>query len=203
MRDHRLDPIGPGSRMSFHEERALQRKREKQLRWDTFFLGMAVYVSTKSKDQSTKCGCVIVDPDDHDLVSTGYNGLPPGVNDDVPERQERPEKYLWFEHAERNAVYFAASRGKKTKGCTSYVTAPPCADCARAFIRAGIRRVVVPKNHNMRNKETSERWQKSVAVALQMFMEAGVQYVEIEFDAEYVGRTFHEYTETYEEQAQG
>jgi len=58
----------------------------------------------RSKDKSTHVGAVVVD--DLNIVrSMGYNSFVRGINDDVPERQERPEKYFWFEHAERNAIY--------------------------------------------------------------------------------------------------
>ena len=49
--------------------------------WDTYFMGLAKYVSTKSKDRSTKVGCVIVSQD-HQVVSTGYNGFPRGCYDE-------------------------------------------------------------------------------------------------------------------------
>ena len=44
---------------------------------------------------------------DNEIRSTGYNSFPKGLNDDLQERQERPEKYYWIEHAERNALYNA------------------------------------------------------------------------------------------------
>ena len=56
----------------------------------------------------------------------------------IEERQERPEKYYWFEHAERNSIYNAARIGVSTKGSKMYMTCGvPCADCARAIINAG------------------------------------------------------------------
>ena len=188
--------FGPGSHPSFHEELDAQKKRAKQLRWDTYFLGLAIFVSTKSKDESTKCGCVLVG-EGNDPICTGYNGMPPGVDDDKPERHERPKKYLFFEHSERNAIYFAALHGKKTQGCTAYVTATPCADCARAFIVAGIKRVVIPKHHNMKSKETGDRWKASVAAAEEMFREAGVGYEAVDIDVEGIGHDFLDYTRRY------
>ena len=78
------------------------------------------------------------------IVSTGYNSFPRGIDDNVAERQERPEKYFWFEHAERNAIYNAARIGVSTKGCTMFLTCDiPCADCARGIINAGIIKVYV------------------------------------------------------------
>jgi dCMP deaminase len=112
------------------------------MNWDTYFLQMAQLVSTKSKDRSTKVGCVIVGPD-HEVRTTGYNGFCRGIIDDVDSRHERPDKYLWTEHAERNAIYNAARNGIQLAGCTAYVTLFPCADCSRAMIQSGIRKIVV------------------------------------------------------------
>jgi dCMP deaminase len=58
--------------------------------WDVWFLGLAKYVSTASKDPGTKTGAVIVD-DKRRIVSVGYNGLPRNV-EDSPDRLENREK---------------------------------------------------------------------------------------------------------------
>ena len=71
-----------------------------------YFYDMANLVAKKSKDQSTQIGAVIVVPD-NEIRSIIYNSFPSGINDDLQERQERPEKYYWIEHAERNALYNA------------------------------------------------------------------------------------------------
>ncbi len=62
---------------------------------------------------------------------------------DVPERLVRPTKYLWIEHAERNAICNAARAGTATEACTIFVEIMPCMDCARAIVQAGIIEVVV------------------------------------------------------------
>ena len=109
--------------------------------WDVKFIGLARHVASWSKDQSTKVGCVIVGPT-KDVRTLGYNGFPRNVNDDIKERHERPAKYFWTEHAERNAIYNAASTGVPLSECTAYTTLFPCADCARAMIQSGIKTVV-------------------------------------------------------------
>ena len=58
------------------------------------------------------------------------------------ERRQRPEKYLWTEHAERNAFYNAARIGVSLKNGTLYVNRVPCPDCARGVVQAGISQVV-------------------------------------------------------------
>ena len=136
-------------------------------KWDRYFMAMAEHAATLSKDESTKLGCVIVGPD-NEVRSTGYNSFPRGINDSMPERQQRPLKYKFFEHAERNAIYNAARVGIPLKGCRLYCAWPPCADCARAVIQAGIIEVVV------REHAPEDRWLEDMQAADMMLMEAGV-----------------------------
>lgn len=110
--------------------------------WDEYYLDICKVVGRRSKDPNTQLGCIIVGPA-HEIRSTGYNSFPRGINDNVPERRERPTKYLWIEHAERNAICNAARAGTATDKCTIYVEIMPCMDCARAIVQAGIVEVVV------------------------------------------------------------
>lgn len=103
---------------------------------------MAYLIALGSKDQRTKLGAVIVGPDD-EIRSTGFNSFPRGLNDDLSERQEQPEKDFWFEHAERNAIYNAVRIGVSLKGCTLFTQRVPCEACARAIVQAGIDKVVI------------------------------------------------------------
>jgi len=109
--------------------------------WDEYFMDMARHVATRSKDRSRQVGCVIVDTD-RVVRATGYNGFPRGVDDNVEERHQRPAKYRWTEHAERNAIYNAARSGVSTYGCVAYLPWYPCMDCARALVQAGIAEVI-------------------------------------------------------------
>ena len=108
------------------------------MNWTEYFRNLANNVKLKSKDTKTQIGAIIVGKD-NEIVSTGYNSFPRGLDDTIEERQERPEKYFWFEHAERNAIYNAARIGVSTKGTTMYLSHWfPCSDCARGIINAGI-----------------------------------------------------------------
>jgi len=141
-------------------------------KWDIKFINLATEISKWSKDTSTKVGCVIVD-DTNRIISTGYNGIPIGCDDSVESRYEKHRKLFYFEHSERNALYSCAYMGKSTKNATIYVQFYPCADCARAIIQCGIKRVVTYKpdfNH--------ERWGESWKVADELFNEVGI---EVEF----------------------
>lgn len=141
--------------------------------WDEYFMRLAQHVATKSKDRSTQVGAVIVR--DHRIVSTGYNGFPTGICDDINSRHERPAKYLWTEHAERNSIYIAARHGVMLIGTTIYITGGgiACADCARAIIQAGITEAV-----GMVGKfEGKGPWAESYKVGEEMLLEAGVKLV--------------------------
>jgi dCMP deaminase len=137
--------------------------------WDKKFMGLAEHFSTWSKDQSRKVGAVIVGPS-HEVLPTGYNGFPRGLNDNLQSRHDRPAKYLYTEHAERNAIYNCARNGVSTHGCSMYVNWAPCADCARAIIQSGIMEVISPEpdwNH--------PRWGENFRVAREMLHECGVR----------------------------
>lgn len=111
--------------------------------WDEYFVEMARLAATRSKDPNTHIGAVIVGPD-NEVISTGYNSFVRGLNDDVPERSERPEKYFWYEHAERNSIYSAARQGTRLKGCRMFLSCwVPCTDCMRAIIQVGIKEVIL------------------------------------------------------------
>jgi dCMP deaminase len=136
--------------------------------WDLRLLGLASHIGGWSKDRSAKTGCVIVDSD-RLIRSTGFNGFVRGVDDDVAERHERPAKYSWTEHAERNAIYNAARLGVPLFGCSAYVNWFPCVDCARALAQVGIVRVV-----GLQPDHADERWGAEFILATSMLEEAGV-----------------------------
>lgn len=105
-----------------------------------YYMGFARHAATASKD-STKVGAALVGP--HGEVRlTSYNGPPRGVRD-LPERFERPVKYAFASHSERNLIAFAARNGVSTDQCDLYVTHAPCGECMKSIIQAGIRCVYI------------------------------------------------------------
>lgn len=103
-----------------------------------YLMGFAEHAASASKDP-TKVGAALVC--DGVVRLTGYNGPPRGVGD-LPERFERPAKYLYASHAEQNVIAFAAREGIRTKDCTLFVTHMPCAGCMKSIIQAGITCVI-------------------------------------------------------------
>lgn len=81
------------------------------------------------------------------IISTGYNGAPVGIEHcdhscDCTVKVCLPsckssEPCLVAEHAERNAIAFAARHGLALEGSALHVTHAPCLSCARSIINSG------------------------------------------------------------------
>lgn len=125
------------------------------------------FAAISSQDGRTQNGAVLVTPT---RSVCAVNCYPAGV--EVTEsRKMAPEKYLFIEHAERAAIYRAASLGVATAGATLYCPWFACCDCARAIIMAGIAEVVGLVS--LRNA-TPDRWKDNIRLAERMLEEAGV-----------------------------
>jgi dCMP deaminase len=136
--------------------------------WDLRFLDLARYVGEWSKDRSRRVGCVIVGPH-REIRAIGYNGFPRGIDDDTAARHERPSKYLWTEHAERNAIFEAARVGTPLDGCTMYLPWFPCMACARALVQTGIVRLVAARPDTL-----DPKWGEEFESALTLLKEASI-----------------------------
>jgi dCMP deaminase len=142
--------------------------------WDRWFLGLAQYISTASKDPSTKVGAVIVDKN-RIIRGIGYNGFPRGVKDTPARYADRELKYKLVVHAEVNALLNATG---SVQDCSIYVwptlmVPAVCPECCKAVIQSGIKRVVGWKG------ETQERWQDMAHISEMMLREAGVSIFQI------------------------
>lgn len=133
--------------------------------WDNKMLNLAIAISDSSKDPNVKVGCVMAD-EDHNIVCSGFNGLPRRIAD-TPERlNNRDLKLQMTIHAEANAVVVGGM--SRLKGCTAYITRPPCSQCAGLMIQAGIVRVVWLRF------DGASRWEENHKLAVAMLTEAGV-----------------------------
>jgi dCMP deaminase len=137
--------------------------------WNERFIEIADTIARWSKDTSRGVGAVIADENNSPL-SWGFNGFPRNADDDIEERYERPVKYDWTEHAERNAIFNAAKKGITLEGSIIYLRWYPCNDCARAIIQSGIKKVICDKPDF-----NDERWGDKFLTSHQMFKECGVE----------------------------
>ncbi len=150
------------------------------MNWHDYYLGLLEAVAAKSKDPSTKVGAIIVGPD-NEVRSTGFNGFPRGVREDISMRWERPWKYLWVAHAEDNAIANAARAGTSTNGCRLYVPFAPCSECTKAIIGAGIVEVIYTDEYKGSNPK---KWADDQMIASAMAAEARVVLRKYEVDAD-------------------
>lgn len=151
---------------------------ENNNKWDLRFMRLAdLEVAQWSKDRSRKIGAVIIK--DREIVTTGFNGMPRGVNDNIDARHERPEKYHWFIHAEANAIINAARQGKITLNSDIYVNLFPCDTCAGFIVQAGIKRVFCDSKPDFNDPKFGEGFKR----ALTIFEEGGVEVIYMNYDA--------------------
>lgn len=137
------------------------------------YLANAYALALQSRDTSNQNGAVLIGANgDNTPIATGVNNFPPGVKFTAERSEQRPAKYLYFEHAERGALYQASRINKAVFGSTMYCPWAACCDCARGLICSGVKYLVM---HHERMQMTPARWLDDVNVALTMLKEAGVQ----------------------------
>jgi len=117
-------------------------KRTDYIDWNTYFMGIALLSSMRSKDPNTQVGACLVDTEKK-IVGIGYNGFPTGVSDDLFPWDNKSENYLenkypYVVHAEANAILNA---NVSLKNCSLYVTLFPCDECAKIIIQSGIKQI--------------------------------------------------------------
>lgn len=131
---------------------------------------LAYEVASTSLDPRTQNGVVLELPSGHDDLIVACNDPVKGqsvLDDDFGDK-----KYLVMEHAERNAIYHAASGGHRTFGATLYAPWASCSDCARAIVASGIQ---VVHRHIDAIKRTPDHWQYEVKMGYQILVAGGVQ----------------------------
>jgi len=118
-------------------------KKTDYIKWDEYFMGIALLSTERSKDPSTSVGACIVSQDNK-ILSVGYNGMPNGCPDDeYPWEREGSNldtKYFFVCHAEMNAILNYT--GSNMKGAKLYTTLFPCNECTKAIIQKGITEII-------------------------------------------------------------
>lgn len=140
-------------------------------KWVDRFLAEAKHKAEWSKDPSTKVGAVIVGKHNQ-IISSGFNGFPRGI-DDSPERLNvREEKYKFVVHAEMNAIFNSSLSGVSLDGTSLFIYGlPVCSECAKGVIQTGIKDVYM-----LFPKEVKPSWKESFKTTMEMFFEAGITY---------------------------
>ncbi len=148
-------------------------KKQEYLKWDAYFMGIAMLSAERSKDPNTSVGTCIVS-EDNKILSVGYNGMPRGCSDDEypwdREGEALDTKYAYVCHAELNAILNYT--GSHLKNSRVYTTLFPCNECTKALIQSGITQVIYK----------CDKYADSVSVmaAKRMMKSAGITYRQYE-----------------------
>lgn len=125
----------------------LYAKKIKAARYDRYFMDIAYRSAEMSYAKRLRVGAVITR--DNRIISTGFNGTPPG-HDNCCELETENGVLVSKKstiHAEESAISFAARTGISTENATIYCTHSPCFFCARLIVNAGIRSVIYSEKY--------------------------------------------------------
>lgn len=114
------------------------------------WLGIAYQAALASPDPSTQNGGILFDAQRR-MIGHGHNGFTRGMPI-TKDLLERPKKYVYIEHAERNTLFGALAFGS---GPPDILVVPwaACADCARAIVQCGVKTLI-----RHRREDTTGRW---------------------------------------------
>jgi dCMP deaminase len=116
--------------------------------WDINFMSVAIDQATRSSCLYIDAGAVVVK--NKRILSTGYNGAPPGDRESCIYTGCRKDSLGISQetkgggkcrgtHAEMNALQYA---GKDAEGATLYTVILPCSHCAKQAASAQVKRIV-------------------------------------------------------------
>lgn len=163
------------------KEEQLQQLHRQPNDWHNVFLDMAFAIAKRSKDPSTQCGAVLVDSNNV-ILSCGFNGPPPNIDDLVVPWNERPDKYNFIIHAEENALWFASENNGLNRliGSTLYCTHYPCSGCILRLIRSKVGKIIISKHHMVyhMNLDGKEIDKVNRLIAAQVFPKLDIQMVD-------------------------
>ncbi len=117
--------------------------------WDHYFMEIAQVISKRSTCLRRSVGAVLVK--DKQILATGYNGTPRGIEhcekvgclrEELKVPSGQMHELCRGIHAEQNAVIQAAVHGVSVNGATLYCTHQPCVVCTKILINAGIEKIV-------------------------------------------------------------
>ena len=109
------------------------------------YMKMAETAAETSYAKKLKVGAIAVK--DHRILSVGYNGTPPGMDNNC---EVEHSDWVGHEslvtkreviHAEMNLVFKMARDGQSGKGADLFITHSPCFECSKAILSVGFSRV--------------------------------------------------------------
>ncbi len=138
----------------------------------------AMLASYRSKDPSTKVGCVFVDKYNHQLTM-GYNGAIAGIDESqMPWGNDKTvdlefQKYGYVIHSEANAI---SHRQGSLEGSKGYVTLFPCNECAKLIAAQRVSEIIYLSD---KYRDTPE-----IRISKKIFDLSGIKYRQMSLSKE-------------------
>lgn len=107
--------------------------------WDEYFMRIADVVKIRSLDPKTQVGSVLVSMKDRRILSTGYNSIGAGLDDDKIIWTDREYVHSIVIHAEMNVLLYAKSSFEDS---ILYTTLSPCVGCMKLLSASKIKKVI-------------------------------------------------------------
>lgn len=114
--------------------------------WDEIWANFAVQISRRSPDSKHKVGAIIINGDNTQVLSIGYNGDQKGGSNN---RDSLEVGQSGFIHAEDNALIKLDYNNPYYK--KMYVTLSPCTMCAKKIVNARIDEVIYLERYEQSN----------------------------------------------------
>jgi dCMP deaminase len=112
-------------------------ENNERLKWDEYFMSIALLASCRSPCCRLHVGSVIVK--DSRIISMGYNGFFSGLPHVSYIRDNHEQSTV---HSEVNAISDCAKRGVSTDNSTIYITHYPCINCFKTIVSCGIKKII-------------------------------------------------------------
>ena len=133
------------------------------------YIKYAEQISLNSCDYNTKIGCLLLDK--NIIECFAWNSFPIGISI-TDERMLDKNKYII--HAEQSLIATCSKAGISTYNKTIVLNSlPPCSDCAKAIITAGITTVVYSCD------SIPDKWFEDCEFGLKLLREANIEIINI------------------------
>ena len=120
----------------------LSHQLSERLKWDEYFVSIALLVASRSPCHRLHVGSVIVK--DNRILCVGYNGF---IENAPHTSRIRDNHEMGTVHAEQNAIADAAARGVSISGAKVYITHYPCIHCAKILAASKISHIIYYKDY--------------------------------------------------------
>lgn len=110
--------------------------------WDEYFINLCEVIKLRSKDTKKQVGACLVSIDNK-IISTGYNGLKAGCDDNI-DWTNRELVHSLVLHAEMNCLLYATS---KFNNARLFCSLSPCKECVKLIASSGVTKIIYKEKY--------------------------------------------------------